>query len=254
MWRPAARRYRVRMREQPSPRRAERPSPPNRQRTLAVVACLAAAACATRPSSLVDGDACILIKSVRLPERAWLPWYSRFAEHVWIDFLHAGTWHRVEWNAVDHVLLDEIDAGRVFADERWGRGVAVHDALHGERAERVAARILTHASSYPCAGCYRPWPGPNSNSFVVWLAHEVDLPVAMPPAAVGKDFTTWVDVGVTPTGLGLEFETLPLGVELGLREGVELHLLGLTAGVGLWPPALKVPFLPAIPGGWFAPW
>jgi hypothetical protein len=36
-----------------------------------------------------------------------------------------------------------------------------------------------------------------------------------------------------------------------LVEGIELHLLGLTVGVGLWPPVLKLPFLADIPGGWF---
>ena len=33
---------------------------------------------------------------------------------------------------------------------------------------------------------------------------------------------------------------------MGLREGLELHLLGLTLGVGLWPPALKLPLLPRL--------
>ena len=38
-----------------------------------------------------------------------------------------------------------------------------------------------------------------------------------------------------------------LGAQVGLAEGVELHLLGLTLGVDLWPPQVKLPFLPAIP-------
>ena len=43
-----------------------------------------------------------------------------------------------------------------------------------------------------------------------------------------------------------------LGLGLGLREGVELHLLGLTAGVSLWPPALKLPLVPrmGVHQGW----
>ena len=38
-----------------------------------------------------------------------------------------------------------------------------------------------------------------------------------------------------------------VGAQVGLAEGVELHLLGLTLGVDLWPPQVKLPFLPAIP-------
>ena len=61
----------------------------------------------------------------------------------------------------------------------------------------------------------------------------------------------WVRAGVTTSRLGLELESPYLGVQVGLQEGVELHLIGLTAGVGLWPPSLKLPFLPAIPWEWF---
>ncbi|MFK7742209.1 MAG: DUF3750 domain-containing protein [Planctomycetota bacterium] len=194
-----------------------------------------------------------MLKSIRLPARSWIPWYSRFAEHTWIDFRHAGIWHRVEWNNVDYVVLEEIGTERAFANQRWQVDVAVHECLRGPTAAAAAARILSVATSYPCAQHYRAWPGPNSNSFIDWLAREVDLGLVLPPTSVGQDFTTWVHAGVTTSGTGLELETLPLGIELGLREGVELHILGLTLGVGLWPPSLKLPFLPEIPGGWFGP-
>jgi hypothetical protein len=45
----------------------------------------------------------------------------------------------------------------------------------------------------------------------------------------------------------VRLDTLPLGFALGLREGVELHLLQLTFGISLWPPRLELPFLPEIP-------
>ena len=194
-----------------------------------------------------------MIKSVRLPDRSWLPWYSRFAEHLWIDFLYAGTWHRMEWDDINHIRTFEIGPEQAFVDERWERSIAVHESYRGPWAEGVAARLLTVAPEYPCVDDYRAWPGPNSNSFVEWLAIEMGMPVVLPPQAIGKDFTTWFHAGLTSSRTGIEIETLPLGLQVGLREGVELHLLGLTMGVGLWPPALKLPFLPAIPGGWFAP-
>ena len=59
----------------------------------------------------------------------------------------------------------------------------------------------------------------------------------------------WVSLGTTTTRTGLELETPYLGVQAGLVEGVELHLLCMTIGVGIWPPQLKLPLLPGLPWG-----
>lgn len=214
---------------------------------------LAATACALRPSAVADAEHLVLIKSVRLPDRSWLPWYTRFAEHVWIDFKRPTGWHRVEWDDIDHIRDYALAPEDAFADERWERGVAVHDVIAGDAARRIAAEILATAQRFPCTQKYRAWPGPNSNTFVEWLALELDMPIELPATAIGKDFTTWFYAGVTTSGTGLEIETLPLGVEVGLRDGVEVHLLGLGFGVGLWPPSITLPLLPAIPGGWLPP-
>lgn len=212
------------------------------------------AACALRPSSLPASPDLVVVKTVRLPDRDWLPWFTRFAEHTWIDLARGGAWHRIEWNThVAAIGKDPIDESRARADERWGRPVAVVTAVDGERAAAIAARVLAVATTYPSAADYRAWPGPNSNTFVEWLAREVELPVRLPPTAVGKDYTPWLRIGVPATGTGLEVETAIAGVQIGLREGVELHCFGMTAGIGLWPPSLTLPFLPAIPGGWIGP-
>ena len=62
---------------------------------------------------------------------------------------------------------------------------------------------------------------------------------------VGKDYGVYF--GRTMGGTGLEFHATYLGLAVGLREGVEVNLLGLTAGLGIWPPSIKIPFLPEIP-------
>jgi hypothetical protein len=213
-------------------------------------------ACATRPSTLPRGDYQILVKSVRLPERNWLPWYTRFAEHVWVEIADAQGRERIEWNrgfdAVVHTELDTNDlTGDATADERWDRSVAVLARWTGGNAVALATRIRAVADDFPNAADYRAWPGPNYNTFIAWLAREASFGIELPANAVGKDYAGWLAAGVSTTGLGLHLDTAVLGVQAGLVEGVELHLLGLTAGVGLWPPSLKLPFLPAIPGGWF---
>lgn len=196
----------------------------------------------------------MLVKSVRLPGR--MPWYTRFAEHTWVEVADASGRERIEWNSfADAVIHTDLDAGELTgdrrADERWDEGVAVLARWTGERAAEISAHIRQVADRFPDAADYTAWPGPNSNTFVAWLAREAGFGVALPPNALGKDYAAWLAAGVSTTGVGLHLDTAVLGVQVGLVEGVELHLLGLTTGVGVWPPCLKLPFLPAIPGGWF---
>ncbi len=208
-----------------------------------------ASGCAVRPSTITDSPELVMVKSCRIPDRSWLPWYTRWAEHLWVDYKHGGDWQRAEWNDVDHVLMHPITAGTAFEDLRWEQNVAVHRSFTGDRARRIAAAIQARAAGYPCATRYRAWPGPNSNSFLAWLAHEVDMPVSLPHTALGKNFTTWFDAGLTTRGTGIAVDTLPLGVEIGLLEGVELRLFGVGFGIQIWPPAIELPFLASLPGG-----
>jgi hypothetical protein len=196
----------------------------------------------------------VVVKSVRLPDRDWLPWYTRFAEHAWVEIASPQGVERIEWNkGVRGILHSEIGRDGLTNDERWERGAAVHAVWRGEAARALGERIRAVADHYPDAQGYSAWPGPNSNTFLAWLARETGMGVQLPPSAAGRDHTHWLAVGPSTTGVGLRLDTAVLGASLGLVEGVELHALGLTAGVGLWPPSLKLPFLPAIPGGWFAP-
>jgi hypothetical protein len=213
------------------------------------------AGCATRPSRLLVDEHMVVVKSVRLPDRDWLPWYTRFAEHAWVEIASPQGVERIEWNKGARAILhSEIGRDGLIADIRWEEGVAVHATWRGEPARALGERIRAVADTYPDAQGYRAWPGPNSNTFIAWLAREAGMGVDLPPNAVARDYAPWLAVGASTTGLGLRVDTAILGASAGLVEGVELHALGLTAGVGLWPPALKLPFLPAIPGGWFAPW
>lgn len=222
---------------------------------LHLVVLLVLTGCAVRPSAIAEHEHLVIVKSARLPDRDWLPWFARFAEHAWVDIKLGANWHRVEWNShLDAVRVEPIEASVAMLDERWERGIAVHAVHTGDDAARIGADILQVAADYPDVHDYRAWPGPNSNSFVAWLSHRVPgLSLQLPPNAVGKDWTPWFRVGGTTTRTGVAIDTMLLGAQVGLAEGVELHVVGLTVGVGLWPPQLKLPFLPAIPAGWFSP-
>lgn len=63
----------------------------------------------------------------------------------------------------------------------------------------------------------------------------------MHPMAVGKDYLGIIGGSVTTTGTGVQVETPIVGAKIGLQDGVELHVLALTFGIDLIPPALKSP-------------
>jgi hypothetical protein len=97
---------------------------------------------------------------------------------------------------------------------------------------------------YPYPRTYRTWPGPNSNTFVAWVGREVpELRLHLPPTAIGKDYLpNGVPVGRTPGGRGAQLSVLGLaGVLAGWDEGLEVNVLGLTFGVDVLNPALKLP-------------
>ena len=112
------------------------------------------------------------------------------------------------------------------------------------RVDALIERLHAAAVDYPYDDTYHVWPGPNSNTFVAHLAREVpELRLELPSNAVGKDYLPGGRLAaLTPSGLGVQLSLGGYaGVLAGLEEGVELNLLGLTAGIDLFPPALKLP-------------
>lgn len=207
--------------------------------------------CAVRPSEAdLEHEFVVTYKSARLPP--WMPWYSQFAEHGWFDVRDQDGWTRVEvMNRGSGVQVAEIDLDAARADTRFGgRSVHVHAVYTGAAARAMVPVLLERAPAYPWSDDYAPWPGPNSNTFAAWLSREVPGLWTEPyGAALGKDYPDngWLQAGLTTTRTGVQLDTPYVGAQVGLAEGVELHLLGLTLGVDLWPPQVKLPFLPAIP-------
>ena len=74
--------------------------------------------------------------------------------------------------------------------------------------QQTRARLLDAAISrfaYRNRGDYRPWPGPNSNTFVASIVDAIpEINVALPSTALGKDYPydrRWLRR--TPSGTGL---------------------------------------------------
>ncbi|GJD47885.1 hypothetical protein OPKNFCMD_0597 [Methylobacterium crusticola] len=170
-------------------------------------------------------------------------WRGIFAHHTWIVVKAAGAPRYTRYDVVGWGAPVRTDA--YAADARWfGNPPQVVLALDGEAAERAVPRIRAAVDAYPyrARGSYSAWPGPNSNTFVAHVLRAVpDLGVALPPTALGKDFSDRV-IAPTPSRTGVQLSLGGyLGLTLGWVEGVEVNLLGAVAGLDLRRPALKVP-------------
>ncbi|MFT5464096.1 MAG: hypothetical protein ACI8QS_002989 [Planctomycetota bacterium] len=113
---------------------------------------------------------------------------------------------------------------------------------HGEDA-RTILEVLSRPEDYPHIETYNYWPGPNSKTYVAWVLRQSGLRVDHHPLAIGKDYVGLWGFGAwtTTTGTGVQIESPIVGLKLGLMDGLEVHVLCLTLGIDLWPPALKTP-------------
>jgi hypothetical protein len=123
--------------------------------------------------------------------------------------------------------------------------------LRGKDVDAIIARIDAAARRYPHNHEYRLWPGPNSNTFTAYIGREVpELGLELPPTAIGKDYIAGgALLARSPSGSGMQVSLYGLlGITLGLEEGFEVNILGLSAGFDLLRPAIKLPGLGRI--GW----
>ena len=129
-------------------------------------------------------------------------------------------------------------------DGRWfGAEPELYADKRGAGVDELIKRIDKAAHSYPYAGEYSIWPGPNSNTFTSWIARAVpELEIDLPPTAIGKDYLRGAVVASAPSGSGYQISLRGLlGVAASSVEGFELNLLGLNFGLG--PHGLRLPFV-----------
>ncbi|MFN4312044.1 MAG: DUF3750 domain-containing protein [Ferrovibrio sp.] len=177
--------------------------------------------------------------------RVW-GWRGAFAVHTWLVMKPADApaftrYEVVGWGG------SALRISQRTPDGYWAGNPPelLHD-LRGPEAQALIPQLMAAAERYPHRDGYVMWPGPNSNSFIAWLAREVpDLGLELPPTAIGKD---WIGsdrlVAPAPSGTGWQVSLFGLaGITAAAREGLELNLLGLTIGIDLLRPALKLPGL-----------
>jgi hypothetical protein len=181
--------------------------------------------------------------------RAW-GWKGAFAVHCWVAFKPENAAGYDRYEVVGWGVGRGAPAVRRNLrppDGRWAGSEPVLLAeLRGSEAAAAIPRLEAAIDRYPYHGNYVTWPGPNSNTFVAWLAREVpELRLALPSTAIGKDFLPGGQlVATAPSGTGFQVSLGGLlGLTLAVEEGIEVNFLGLVVGVDPKRLAIKLPGL-----------
>ena len=178
-------------------------------------------------------------------------WRGALGVHTWIATKRTDERRYTRLEVIGYRAYWGGDAVRIRTgtpDGMWfGSRPTLLREIRGDSSVDDMIDILHEAAiDYPYNDYYRVWPGPNSNTFVAHLASKVpELRLELPSTAIGKDYLVGGAVfGKTPSGVGVQLSALGYaGVLAGIEEGIEINLLGLTAGIDLLPPAIKLPGL-----------
>ncbi|HEY5947890.1 MAG TPA: DUF3750 domain-containing protein [Kofleriaceae bacterium] len=163
------------------------------------------------------------------------------ARHPWFAVRMRG---ETEWQ------IFEVGGGGTESDPFHKHTPYVDPIVHkiwrgeaGERAAECVKRVGPDVKSY-IESHYIFYPGPNSNTFGDVVLRRCKLSAALPSTSVGKDWRGMIGAGITSERTGVQLETPVVGVKVGLKEGVEVHVIGLSFGIDLWPPAIILPLGP----------
>ena len=128
-------------------------------------------------------------------------------------------------------------------DTWFGAKAELYADKRGAGVDALIARIDQAARHYPYAKSYTLWPGPNSNTFVAWIARAVpELEADLPATAIGKDYLGSSIVSRAPSGGGFQLSLAGLlGLAASRVDGIELNVLGLNFGVS--GSGLKLPLV-----------
>jgi Protein of unknown function (DUF3750) len=177
-------------------------------------------------------------------------WRGIFSVHTWIAVKPTGAPRFTRYEVVGFGVANGAPAVRVDRmgpDNHWfGARPQILLDRRGPGVDALIEQVRAAVASYSYPNAYRPWPGPNSNTFLAHIGRQVpELGIHLPSNAVGKDFLP--DGGLfaaAPSGSGFQISLYGLaGILLDAREGLEVNLLGLSFGIDPVRPALKLPAL-----------
>ena len=174
-------------------------------------------------------------------------WRGVASVHTWLAMKrrHESTFSRYEvngWNAKNR--QSTIVKTNGTSDDYWYEYYPEKIfELVGPSAEAVIDAVEFEVSNYPYAKTYKAWPGPNSNTFIAYIARKIPaIAVDLPPTAIGKDYMEGFQITVPPSNRGYQMNINGLfGMTLSPEEGFEINIASAVYGIDINPPAIKLP-------------
>ena len=196
------------------------------------------------PDPATTADAVLQVYAARA-----FRWRGAFGVHTWIAVKPSNAQHYTRYEVFGWGVRRGYPAVRIrdgLAPDGYWFGSTPDKLvdLRGDGVDALIEKVHQAATRYPHNHEYVLWPGPNSNTFTAYIGRQVpQLRLDLPPTAIGKDYIAGGGViAKSPSGTGAQFSLYGLlGVLIGLEEGLELNVLGLTVGVDVFKPALKLP-------------
>jgi len=177
-------------------------------------------------------------------------WRGCVAVHTWIAIKPSAAPRYTRYEVVGFGVANGAPAVRVdrFGPDNYWFGARPRIILdrRGAGVDAIIEKVRAAISTYPYPNAYRAWPGPNSNTFISYIARQVpELGLNLPSNAIGKDFLPGGAIfAAAPSGSGFQLSLYgAAGILIARQEGIELNLLGLTIGLDAAVPALKLPAL-----------
>ncbi|GAM10365.1 hypothetical protein OR1_02654 [Geobacter sp. OR-1] len=131
-----------------------------------------------------------VVQAYAAPTWGWRGW---FAVHTWISVKPANdpaytVYELIGWR--QHRGLPIVRIEKDLPDRFWfGERPRLLTEIRGARAEQLIPAIDQAARSYPWPDTYKAFPGPNSNTFIAWIAKKIpELGLDLPFSAIGSGY------------------------------------------------------------------
>ena len=120
-------------------------------------------------------------------------WRGWFAIHTWIAAKTTNedsytVYEVIGWRQRRGLPVMRIE--KDLPDRHWyGERPRLLKELRGSGVDKLIASVDKAAREYPWPDTYKAFPGPNSNTFIAWIARRVpELGLELPFSAIGSGF------------------------------------------------------------------